>query len=102
LGNLQQNPPQQKNVGLAVALKYDDDSGSAPVVVASGRGKVAENIIERAEKENIPTYRDESLVGLLASLEVGTEIPPELYEAVAQVIAFVWQLDKKYDREQVD
>jgi flagellar biosynthesis protein len=83
-------------VKLAVALKYADDGADAPVVIASGRGEIAEKILQAAQKEKVPVYKDQSLAQLLASLEMGTEIPPELYQAVAQVIAFVWQLDKKY------
>src|SRR5665647_1521643 len=83
-------------VKLAVALKYEDDGADAPVVIASGRGEIAEKILQAAQKEKVPVYKDQSLAQVLASLEMGTEIPPELYQAVAQVIAFVWQLDKKY------
>lgn len=84
------------SIRLAVALKYVEDEQDAPVVVATGRGEVAQKIIDIAEKEDVPVYQDASLAQILSTLEVGTEIPPELYEAVAQVIAFVWQLDKKY------
>ena len=86
-------------VKLAVALKYADDGPEAPVVIASGRGEIAEKILEMAQKEKVPVYKDQSLAQVLASLEMGTEIPPELYQAVAQVIAFVWQLDQKYAGE---
>ncbi len=84
-------------VRLAVALKYEDkDKEKAPVVIASGRGETAKKIIKTAEKEKVPVYTDESLAQVLGSLEIGTEIPAELYEAVVRVIAFVWQLDHKY------
>jgi len=83
-------------IKLAVALKYEDDGGDAPVVVASGRGEIAEKILEMAHQEKVPIYKDQSLAQVLASLELGTEIPPELYQAVAQVIAFVWKIDEKY------
>ncbi len=86
----------KKPVKLAVALKYDEEKEEAPVVVASGRGEIAKKIIEKATEEDVPVYTDESLAQVLESLEVGTEIPPELYEAVAQVIAFVWQIDSKH------
>jgi len=83
-------------VKLAVALKYEDEGAEAPVVIASGRGEIAEKILEMAHQEKVPVYKDQSLAQVLTSLEMGTEIPPELYQAVAQVIAFVWQIDKKY------
>lgn len=83
-------------VKLAVALKYEDEGENAPVIVASGRGEIADRIIQTAKDKNVPLYEEPSLAQVLASLELGTEIPPELYQAVAQVIAFVWQLDRKY------
>ena len=83
-------------IKLAVALKYEDDGAEAPVVIASGRGEIAEKIIRTAHQENVPVHQDESLAQVLVSLETGTEIPSELYQAVAQIIAFVWQMDKKY------
>lgn len=86
----------KKPVKLAAALKYVEDEMEAPVVVACGRGAIAEKIIQTAAAEKVPVYRDPSLAQLLASMETGTEIPPELYPAVARIIAFVWQLDEKY------
>ena len=83
-------------VKLAVALKYKDEGENAPVIVASGRGEIADRIIQIAKDENVPVYEEPSLAQVLASLEMATEIPPELYQAVAQVIAFVWRLDRKY------
>lgn len=88
----------KKNIDLAVALKYTGDEDS-PIVLASGKGEIAEKILKKAKEENIPLYEDENLASVLTSLEVGTEIPPELYQAVAGVIAFVWNLDKKYGKE---
>jgi len=86
----------KKSIKLAVALKYEDDGTEAPVVIASGRGEIAEKILQIAQMEKVPVHQDGSLVQVLAELEVDTEIPPELYQAVAQIIAFVWQLDQKY------
>jgi len=86
----------KESVKLAVALKYEDDGENAPVIVASGRGEIADRIIQTAKDIKVPVYEDSSLAQVLVSLEMGTEIPPELYQAVAQVIAFVWGLDRKY------
>lgn len=83
-------------IKLAVALKYADSGDDAPQVVASGRGEIAERIIQTAQDQAVPVYEDAALAQLLASLELGSEIPPELYQAVAEVIAFVWRLDQKY------
>jgi flagellar biosynthesis protein len=89
----------KETVNLAVALKYEDNEAKAPVVIASGRDECAARILDIARKEQVPIYKDKSLAQVLVSLETGTEIPPELYQAVAQIIAFVWQIDKKYSDE---
>lgn len=68
----------------AAALKYDADD-SAPVVVASGAGYVAEKIIETAQSNNVPIYQDNSLATLLSQLKSGTEIPEELYQAIVDI-----------------
>ena len=69
----------------AVALKYNAQEDLAPIVIASGYGDVAKRIIEVAESRGIPVFRDDSAVSLLCMLEVGSNIPPELYEAVAAI-----------------
>ena len=89
----------KREVKLAVALKYEDNGQEVPVVVASGRGEIAARIVEIAKQEKVPVFQDQSLAEVLLSLETGTEIPPELYQAVAQIIAFVWQIDKNYSSE---
>ena len=86
----------KKPIRLAAALKYDGDGTEAPTVIASGRGEIAEKILQIAQKANVPVYEDQSLAQVLVSLETGTEIPAEMYQAVAQIIAFIWQIDKKY------
>lgn len=78
----------------AVAVKYDVDANKAPKIVAAGRGKIAESIVKLAEDNNVPLYEDPTLADLLSKLEVETEIPPELYTLVAEVLSFVYQLDK--------
>ena len=69
----------------AVALKYNAKEDLAPIVIASGYGDVAKRIIEVAESRGSPVCRDDSAVSLLCMLEVGSNIPPELYEAVAAI-----------------
>ncbi|MDR0918162.1 MAG: EscU/YscU/HrcU family type III secretion system export apparatus switch protein [Oscillospiraceae bacterium] len=69
----------------AVALKYTPETDSAPVVIASGYGKVADKIIDIAEQNGIPVFRDDSTASLLCMLEVGNAIPPELYEVIAAI-----------------
>lgn len=69
----------------AVALKYHAGEDAAPVVIASGYGNVAEKIIDIAEKKGIPVYKDDSTASMLCMLEVGCDIPVELYEVVAAI-----------------
>ncbi|MDD5900990.1 MAG: EscU/YscU/HrcU family type III secretion system export apparatus switch protein [Lachnospiraceae bacterium] len=87
---------EQKNK-IAVALEYEP-SEDAPKIVASGRGYVAEKIIERAVEENVPLHKDDKLAGTLSKLEIGDAIPPELYEVVAEVLLFVDKVDKIKDK----
>jgi flagellar biosynthesis protein len=79
----------------AVALKYDDKKNKAPRVIAKGRGEIAEKIIEVAKAHNVPLYEDKNLIQILEALELETEIPPELYRAVAEVLAFIYRLNGK-------
>ncbi|SFP06965.1 EscU/YscU/HrcU family type III secretion system export apparatus switch protein [Salibacterium halotolerans] len=78
----------------AVALGYQAQSEHAPSVKAKGKGLVAEEIIERARDNNIPVQEDPSLVELLSQLEINQSIPPELYEVVAEVFAFLYRVDQ--------
>ncbi|MCI8628381.1 MAG: type III secretion protein [Firmicutes bacterium] len=72
----------------AVALRYDVDKNIAPVIVASGMGHVAEKIIEIAGENKVPIYEDTSLTTILTQLELGSEIPEELYKAVVDIYVF--------------
>lgn len=82
--------PQQ-----AVALKYDTEHDKAPRVAAKGRGHVAENILAAARQNTIPVYQNKSLVNMLMALEIDREIPPELYRTIAEVMAYIYRIDKK-------
>lgn len=83
-----------KNKKTAVALGYDIDNSSAPYVVVAGKGALADKIISESIKNDIPQYKDEKLVESLAKLEIGENIPEELYEVVAEVLLFVDKMDK--------
>ena len=76
---------KSKKVQKAVALKYNTEQDLAPVVIASGYGEVAERIINIAENRGIPVYRDDSAASMLCMLDVGTNIPEDLYEVIAAV-----------------
>ena len=78
---------------LAVALQYD--KGGAPRVVAKGRGSTGDKIIEVARAHDIPIEENEVLAGALSNVELGDEIPADLYKAVAEVLIFVLRLSGK-------
>jgi flagellar biosynthesis protein len=75
---------------LAVALHYDRTG--APLVVAKGKGAIGAKIIELAREHDIPIEENEVLAGALSNVEIGDEIPPDLYKAVAEVLVFVLRL----------
>ncbi|GAE29228.1 EscU/YscU/HrcU family type III secretion system export apparatus switch protein [Halalkalibacter hemicellulosilyticus] len=78
----------------AVALRYDPTREPAPKVMAKGKGYVAEEIIARAKEHAIPLQEDASLVELLSQLEIHQAIPNELYEVVAEVFSYIYQVDQ--------
>jgi len=84
----------------AIALRYDIDRDKAPLVIASGRGPVADEILRIAEDNKIPLYEDPELAKLLTKLELDTEIPPELYTLVAEVLFFVYKLDRMAEKRE--
>lgn len=85
---------EEKNkVKQAIALEYDP-SEDAPKVIASGRGILAERIIDKARESDVPIHRDDKLADTLSRLEIGDMIPPELYEVVAEILIFVDSMDK--------
>lgn len=80
---------------IAVALHYNVNGSGAPRVVAKGGGQVAEKIIETAREHNVPLQEDAALATALSKLDIGREIPKELYVAVAHVLAFAWMVAGK-------
>lgn len=84
--------PMQK----AVAIVYDESEGAAPKVIASGKGLIAEKIIETARAAGIHIQEDSNLVELLAQVPLGEEIPVELYQTVAEVLAFVYRINDRF------
>ena len=78
----------------AVALEYEQGIQPAPKVVASGQGKMAEQIIAIAEKHGIPLHKDENLVEILGALDVDSFIPLEAYVAVAEILNFIYKARK--------
>ena len=85
---------EEKNkIKQAIALSYDPDD-DAPKVIASGKGALAERIIEKAQEADVPVHRDDKLADTLSRLDIGDMITPELYEVVAEILVFVDAMDK--------
>ncbi|WOV86134.1 EscU/YscU/HrcU family type III secretion system export apparatus switch protein [Sporosarcina oncorhynchi] len=83
----------------AIALSYDPNVGEAPKVIAKGRGKIAENILAKAEEHDVPIQEDPTLVELLGQLDVNETIPEQLYQAVAEVFAYIYHVDRNHGLE---
>ena len=79
----------------AVALRYDLEKDRAPRIVAKGSGEVAERILELAQKHGVPVHEDPELIAALARLDVQDQIPPELYQVMAEVLTFIYKANKK-------
>ncbi len=78
----------------AIALHYAPENG-APKIVAKGEGFLADEILRVARENDIPLRQDPALAGALATLDIGQQIPPELFRAVAEVLAFVYKMNGK-------
>ena len=89
------DPPLKKTV----ALRYDPDQDKAPVLVAKGRGFVAERIIALAREHGIYIHEDPQLVDLLMDVELADNIPPQLYQVVARILAMVYRVNRDLARQ---
>lgn len=87
---MEEKKSNEKNLQnkTAVALSYEAGD-MAPKILATGKGYLAEKIIEVAKEENVPIHKDEKLAGTLSKLEIGDYIPKELYGVVAEILVFV-------------
>jgi flagellar biosynthesis protein len=87
-------------------MSYDPSRAGAPVVTAAGEGAVAEEIIRRAHEAGVPVTEDPRLAAVLSQVDAGLMIPPELYVVVAEVLAYVYQLEdrvmRRRDRRRVE
>ena len=92
-GNIWGQREKKEKAKTAVALKYE--SGDvAPKIIATGKGAVADRIIEKGKEADVPFYKDDKLADTLSRLEIGDMIPPELYEVVAEILVFVSDMDR--------
>lgn len=87
---------KKQELEKAVAILYDSQKSSSPRVVASGQGEVARRIIETAKEAGVHIQEDANLVELLSKIDLGDEIPTELYQTVAEVLAFVYKVNDKF------
>jgi flagellar biosynthesis protein len=94
-------PEQPISQGLkkAVALKYSPEQGEAPIVVAKGRGAVADIILQKAKESGVAVQEDAALVEVLSKLDLDQQIPSELYQLVAEILSFVYQSDRSAGEE---
>lgn len=90
------NKKEEKKIKEVAALKYSPDENSSPEIIALGKGEVAEKILEAARENNVPIFEDAQLAQTLNKLNIGDEIPAELYEVVAQILVFVSSIDNDY------
>jgi flagellar biosynthesis protein len=86
----------KKEIKHATALQYTPGKDVAPKVIATGKGQIAEKIIEKAKENDVPVYQDTNLAKTLSALGIGEEIPPEIYEVVAEILIFIGSVDKSY------
>lgn len=87
------------NRRAAAALRYKQGEDPAPRLVAKGAGKIAEKIIEAAKAAGVPIHEDPDLLALLMTLNIDEIIPPEMYVAVAEILAFIYRMNKKVSGE---
>ncbi len=82
---------KEKEITQAIALKYDVGNDGAPKIIAKGKGTIAENILKTAASNAVPVYQNRALTQMLMALELDSEIPPELYQAVAEVLSYIYR-----------
>jgi flagellar biosynthesis protein len=87
--------PSSRKKKRAVALAYNASKDGAPRVSAKGSGLIAEKILHIAKQHSIPIHEDPELVSLLSKLDVEEEIPPELYVAIAEILAFIYSVNNR-------
>jgi flagellar biosynthesis protein len=92
--------PERNKITKAAALKYEPGRDSAPLLTASGKGELAKKILDVAKQHNIAIYHDPELVDALVNLKINSEIPPHLYEIMAKILAFIYEVDISKDRHQ--
>ncbi len=90
-----------KGIKYAAALRYRPEQDYAPVIVASGCGIIAESILQLAREAGVPNHIEPDLAKILAQLEPGTPIPKETYRLVAEILTFIWSVDRQLNDTEV-
>lgn len=90
-----ESPPKKETVKTAIALQYDPNSDGAPRVVATGKGEIADKILQIAQQNQVPIKQDPILAQALSMVDLDAEIPSELYAVVAEVLGWVYRLRNK-------
>ena len=90
-------PPPETKEAMAVALAHERRSGRPPKVVAGGRGRIAEQILAIAFAQGVPVREDADLAQLLTSIDIDSEIPAEVFAAVAEILTYVYQVNNLTD-----
>ena len=91
-----QKKRKEINGPQAAVIKYDEETGKVPAVVAQGKGHVAQQIIELAKKNNIHMQEDSTLVANLLDMDLGDNIPPQLYSVMAEILLLIEEIEKNY------
>ncbi|QDY82168.1 FhlB domain-containing protein [Paenibacillus polymyxa] len=91
--------PPSSSMKKAVALKYTPGESEAPIVVAKGSGRIADSILEKAKEHGVPVQEDAALVEVLSKLDLDEQIPAELYQLVAEVLTYIYQMDRLAPRD---
>ena len=95
-GYYNQKRRREMNGPQAAVVKYDEEIGKSPVIVAQGKGRVAQQIIDLAKENDIQIQEDSSLVANLLDMDLGDNIPPQLYSVMAEILLLIEEMDKKY------
>jgi flagellar biosynthesis protein len=90
--------PKDEERKQAIAIKYEQNHDQAPIVVAKGQGILADQILAAAKQHAVPVYQNKTLAGMLMAVQLDSQIPPELYQAVAEVLAYIYRLDQNTPR----
>lgn len=92
--NINQSRRKAKSGTMAAALHYDDTDGGAPKVTASGKGLVAKKIIQMAQERSIPIEEDMTLAAELIDMDLGENVPPQLYSVIAEILLLIERMEK--------